>query len=154
MVGAFEGKQVDRRRAGVLLERAPDAPPIASDGSALHVLVVDDNAINQFVAQEQLVRFGYEVSLADNGKQAVEMIARDSYAAVLMDSQMPIMDGYAATHAVRKAEEGTDRHLPIIALTAHALVGEREKVLAAGMDDYLTKPLRVQSLRKAPPGTT
>lgn len=111
------------------------------------VLVVDDNEVNQFVAAEQMSSFGYEVEIASNGQEAVEMVRSGRFAAVLMDCQMPVMDGYEATRAIREMEsEGV--HIPIIALTAHALFGERERVFTAGMDDYLTKPVRVDALRK------
>jgi signal transduction histidine kinase/CheY-like chemotaxis protein/HPt (histidine-containing phosphotransfer) domain-containing protein len=111
------------------------------------ILVVDDNEVNQFVAVEQVQDAGYEVEVACNGEQALARIRDKDYAAVLMDCQMPVMDGYTAARAIRDLE-GNARHTPIIALTAHAMVGERDKVLAAGMDDYLSKPLRAQSLER------
>jgi CheY-like chemotaxis protein len=94
-----------------------------------------------------MTAFGYEVDIAANGLEAVEKVQSGNYSAVLMDCQMPVMDGYAATRAIRDMERD-GKHIPIIALTAHALVGERERVFAAGMDDYLTKPVRVDALRK------
>jgi CheY-like chemotaxis protein/HPt (histidine-containing phosphotransfer) domain-containing protein len=111
------------------------------------ILVVDDNEVNQFVAVEQVQDAGYEVEVACNGEQALARVREKDYAAVLMDCQMPVMDGYAAARAIRDFEADS-RHTPIIALTAHAMVGERDKVLAAGMDDYLSKPLRAQSLER------
>jgi CheY-like chemotaxis protein/HPt (histidine-containing phosphotransfer) domain-containing protein len=126
-----------------------DAPRAASTPRlGLRVLVVDDNEVNQFVATEQVSELGYEVGVASDGRQAVDMVMTGKYDAVLMDCQMPVMDGYEATREIRRRQpEGT--HIPIIALTAHALLGERDKVLEAGMDDYLTKPLRSDALRKA-----
>jgi CheY-like chemotaxis protein/HPt (histidine-containing phosphotransfer) domain-containing protein len=111
------------------------------------ILIVDDNDINQFVATEQVEQAGFQADVASNGEQAVARVKAGKYAAILMDCQMPIMDGYAATRAIRDWE-GSTAHTPIIALTAHAMAGERDKVLAAGMDDYLSKPLRPHSLER------
>jgi signal transduction histidine kinase/DNA-binding response OmpR family regulator len=111
------------------------------------VLIVDDNEINRFVAAEMLEQMGYDVETAKNGSEAVERVARGVFSVVLMDCQMPVMDGYAATQEIRRNEEGHARH-QIVALTAHALTGERERVLAAGMDDYISKPVRPNSLDK------
>jgi CheY-like chemotaxis protein/HPt (histidine-containing phosphotransfer) domain-containing protein len=111
------------------------------------ILIVDDNDINQFVATEQVEQAGFQADVASNGEQAVARVKAGKYAAILMDCQMPVMDGYAATRAIRDWE-GSTAHTPIIALTAHAMAGERDKVLAAGMDDYLSKPLRPHSLER------
>jgi CheY-like chemotaxis protein len=121
----------------------PVEPP-----NGFKVLVVDDDEVNRFVTVERVRRLGYDVSTAANGEQAVAQVARESFAAVLMDCQMPVLDGYQATQRIRAAEPPGVR-LPIIALTAHVAPGEREKVLAAGMDDYLTKPIRAEALRRA-----
>jgi signal transduction histidine kinase/CheY-like chemotaxis protein len=122
------------------------------------VLVVDDNEINRFVAAEMLEQMGYGVVVAKNGAEAVELVDRGEFSVVLMDCQMPVMDGYAATREIRRKEEGRARHQPIVALTAHALPDEREKVLAAGMDDYISKPVRPSSLdrmiRRYAPGSS
>jgi CheY-like chemotaxis protein/HPt (histidine-containing phosphotransfer) domain-containing protein len=96
---------------------------------------------------EQVTQAGFEADVASNGEEAVAKVKANRYAAVLMDCQMPIMDGYTATRLIREWE-GEGRHTPILALTAHALVGERDKVLAAGMDDYLSKPLRPHLLER------
>ncbi len=111
------------------------------------ILIVDDNETNQFVALEQVEFAGYEADVAGDGSEAVRMVKQRQYAAVLMDCQMPVMDGYTATREIR-AWEGDRHHTPIIALTAHAMAGERDKVLSAGMDDYLSKPLKPHSLEK------
>jgi CheY-like chemotaxis protein len=112
------------------------------------VLVVDDNEINLFVAVEMLEQLGYRVETAKDGAEAVERARSEQFLVVLMDCQMPVMDGYAAAREIRRNEEGRGRHQPIVALTAHALSGERDRVLAAGMDDYVSKPVRPKSLDK------
>ncbi len=123
----------------------PVAGVLAGDGC--HVLVVEDNEINQFAALRLLRSFGLVVDVAANGREAITMTGRTQYSAVFMDCQMPDVDGYTATRVIRRREEQTGRHTPIIALTAHALDGDREKCLAAGMDDYLSKPLRRQTIQ-------
>ncbi|WP_437601145.1 response regulator [Sorangium sp. So ce590] len=130
---------------------APVSKPGVEPGriaSKLPVLVVDDNEINRYVAMEQVEQLGLRVETASNGLEALECVKRKQYVAILMDCQMPVMDGYTSTQQIREWESGTGRHTVIIALTAHALVGERDRVLAAGMDDYLAKPVRPQSLQK------
>jgi signal transduction histidine kinase/DNA-binding response OmpR family regulator len=111
------------------------------------ILIVDDNDINRFVATEQVEAAGYSSLTAENGAQAVDLVKSGNFAAVLMDCQMPVMDGYTAAAEIRRWEGGKSR-LPVIALTAHAMPGEREKVLNAGMDDYLSKPLRPHALER------
>jgi two-component system sensor histidine kinase/response regulator len=112
------------------------------------VLVVEDNEINQMVAQGVLEALGYDSDVARDGEQAVAMAAETDYDAIVMDVQMPRMDGYAATRLIRKGEAG-DAHVPIIAMTAGAVAGESERCLAAGMDTYLTKPLQPELLGTA-----
>jgi two-component system, sensor histidine kinase and response regulator len=124
---------------------APAAGVLTGDGS--RVLVVEDNEINQFAATRLLRSFGLTVDVATNGREAITMTGRAEYSAVFMDCQMPDVDGYTATRVIRRREAQAGRHTPIVALTAHALEGDREKCLSAGMDDYLSKPLRRQTIQ-------
>ncbi len=117
-----------------------------SNHHGLRVLVADDNEINLALASELLKRLGCEVDLAMNGQEAVDATQRKTYDLVFMDCRMPIMDGYDATGEIRQCEKSTGRHLAIIALTANAIEGDRERCLAAGMDDYLSKPVRKAAL--------
>jgi PAS domain S-box-containing protein len=119
------------------------ARPIAEPTAMHRVLVVEDNPVNQLVAVGLLEALGYESTTADDGEVAVAEMRRGGYDAVLMDVQMPRMDGYAATRAIR-AEQSV--HVPVIAMTAAAVEGERERCLAAGMDDFLTKPVDPRAL--------
>ena len=109
------------------------------------VLVVEDNAVNQKVLVSFLRRFGLPADVACNGREALEALERKSYSLVFMDSQMPEMDGFAATAEIRK-REGDARHTTIVAVTAHAMKGERERCLAAGMDDFMSKPFSMEDL--------
>jgi len=127
--------------------RVPSADPGARHGGATpDILVVEDTLVNQAVAVRMLEKCGFAAHLAGNGRKALEAMSERAYAAVLMDCQMPELDGYDTTREIRRREEGGPR-IPIIAMTAHAMKGERERCLAAGMDDYLTKPLRKQTLK-------
>jgi CheY-like chemotaxis protein len=115
----------------------------------LRILLVEDNVINQKVASLMLKKKGHVVVTVNNGREAIETLADQDFDAVLMDVQMPEMDGLQTTAAIRASEEGTDRHLPILAVTAHALRGDREHCLSAGMDGYLAKPIQSAQLLKA-----
>jgi signal transduction histidine kinase/CheY-like chemotaxis protein/HPt (histidine-containing phosphotransfer) domain-containing protein len=112
------------------------------------VLLVEDNPVNQELSCEMLSALGLQVDLAEDGEQALAAVVRQSYALVLMDCQMPLLDGFAATHRLRQQEQANpgSKRLPVIALTANALGGDREKCLAAGMDDYLSKPFTLAQL--------
>ncbi|HMI83155.1 MAG TPA: ATP-binding protein [Polyangiaceae bacterium] len=140
LVGAMSS--VTRHAAARKSSRPPPAP-------GRRILVVDDNDINRFVAVEELAQRGYATDEAANGQEAFEKFKAGEYLCILMDCQMPVMDGCDAASAIRRfeGEHGRTR-TPIIALTAHALIGERERVLAAGMDDFLSKPFRSSSLER------
>ncbi|HEY7639888.1 MAG TPA: response regulator [Steroidobacteraceae bacterium] len=111
------------------------------------VLLVEDNAINQRVARRFLERLGCEVQVVGDGRQAIEAFERNRYRFILMDMQMPVMDGLEATRRIRELETGGTRRTPIVALTANAMMGTLERCLEAGMDDYLTKPLDISRLQ-------
>jgi two-component system, sensor histidine kinase len=110
----------------------------------LQVLLAEDTEMNRMLVRILLTRMGFEVDEAENGQQAVEALARKRYDLVLMDCMMPVMDGYEATRILRarEAEAGQER-VPVIALTASAIAGDRERCRQAGMDDYLSKPFQV-----------
>ena len=109
-----------------------------------HVLVAEDNAINQLLAKDLLTRAGLQVTIANNGKQAVEMAGKTGFDAILMDIQMPEMDGYEATRAIRA--NSSIKQVPIIAMTANAMAGDRERCIAVGMDDHVPKPVEPANL--------
>ena len=132
-------------------ERPSDEAPAESstggpERKADLVLLAEDNEINQLVAVKMLEKHGFRVDVAVNGRVALEMLRRRSYRAVFMDCHMPELDGYETTLEIRR-REGPRRHIPIIAMTANAMEGDREKCLAAGMDDHLGKPVDADALR-------
>ena len=113
------------------------------------VLLAEDNLVNRNLATMQLTKLGFTVKTVENGQEAVEMALRDNYALIFMDCQMPVMDGFEATRTIRKAESTLGRHIPIVAMTANAMEGDRDKCISAGMDDYISKPVRIKNLREA-----
>jgi PAS domain S-box-containing protein len=125
---------------------APPAPPAPPPLPALRVLVVEDSLVNQKLAVGLLEKRGHRVAVANHGREALAATESQEFDVVLMDLQMPEMDGYEATAAIRARERFTGRHLPIIAMTAHAMKGDRERCLEADMDAYIVKPIRAQRL--------
>jgi CheY-like chemotaxis protein len=115
---------------------APARPPTRA-----RILVAEDNSVNQRLIVRLLEKRGYVADVVANGREVLDALVRVRYDLILMDCQMPEMDGFEATRAIRLAERGTERHVPIIALTANAMAGDQERCLAAGMDDYLAKPV-------------
>lgn len=121
----------------------------SSISTEISILAVDDHPVNQVFIQKVLKKLGFKnVDLAENGEQALNYIENNHYDIVLMDCQMPIIDGYQATTLLRQKEAERGQHLPVIALTANAMVGDKEKCIKAGMDDYLSKPVRPEKLKK------
>ena len=116
---------------------------------SLRVLLAEDNVVNQKLATRLLEKSGHSVSVAATGAEAVAALEVQTYDLVLMDVKMPEMDGVEATMAIRRREMGTGKHIPIIALTAHAMAGDRERCLTAGMDDHVSKPLQKKELLAA-----
>jgi CheY-like chemotaxis protein len=110
------------------------------------VLVAEDNIVNQRVAAGLLTRRGHRVTVVASGREALVALQRDAFDLILMDVQMPDMDGFEATAAIRARERETGGHIRIVAMTAHAMTGDRDRCLAAGMDDYLSKPIDQRSL--------
>ena len=122
-------------------DAAPPATP-ATPGNGLRILLAEDNLINRELATVLLERRGHSLVHAANGCEAVEAAERENFDLIFMDVQMPEMDGLEATARIREAERSSGRHTPITAMTAHAMTGDRERFLAAGMDEYISKPLQ------------
>jgi CheY-like chemotaxis protein len=133
------------------LQESNASPSLALPAShqlrSMHVLLAEDNLVNQMVAVRILEKSGHTVDTVDNGQAALEAMARRTYDVVLMDVQMPAMDGLETSATIRRREHATgSRRTPIIAMTANAMKGDRERCLAAGMDDYIAKPIRARDL--------
>ena len=142
-------RALDRRKHGNGAAESA-APPVerraAVPGVALDVLVAEDNSVNQRLAQRLLEKRGHRVTVVGNGREAIDMLERSSFHLVLMDVQMPVIDGIEATTLIRQREKTTGLHQPIVALTAYAVKGDQERCLVAGMDGYLAKPIRPEEL--------
>jgi PAS domain S-box-containing protein len=124
----------------------PPAAPATPAGRSLEVLLAEDNFVNQRLAARLLEKHGHRVTVVGNGREVLDVLRQQDFDVVLMDLQMPEMGGFEATAAIRERDKGTGRHLPIIALTAHAMKGDRERCLAAGMDGYVAKPILAREL--------
>ena|GEM_PF-778634 len=142
------------------LDLAPNAPTRTAQSNEPHVqaqprrvLLAEDGIVNQKVALDLLTQRGHSVVVANHGKEVLAALEKGPFDLILMDIQMPEMDGFETTEAIRKQEKATGEHLPIFAMTAHAMKGDRERCLDAGMDGYLSKPIRVDKLYEAVEGT-
>ena len=113
----------------------------------LNILVVEDNPVNQDLLSLMLTDFGYNICITENGLAGVDAYKNEKFDLVLMDIQMPIMDGFTATSEIRSLEKKSGNYVPIIAVTAHSMSGYKEKCLAAGMDNYLAKPYLIDELQ-------
>jgi two-component system sensor histidine kinase/response regulator len=143
---ALSGKSPGQDQHDATPTFAPYSPRRGLAGSGLRILLTEDNVVNQRVAQRILQNEGHIVVLAGNGREALAALDKQIFDVVLMDVQMPEMDGLEATAAIRQREKGGGTHVPIIAMTAHAMTGDKERCLAAGMDDYLSKPIHARAL--------
>ncbi len=131
--------------------------PVAKDDTAnlkearqqLQILLAEDNRVNQTLAVRLIEKKGHGVAVANNGREALSMLSKDRFDILLLDIQMPEMDGFSVIHAIRQSEKQTQEHLPVIAMTAHAMSGDRERCLAAGMDGYISKPINSDQLFEA-----
>jgi len=146
----LDGKAAAHAEAAPAGRPAGPARPPQGDARSLRILLAEDNAVNQRLAVRLLEKHGHSVSVAANGREAVAAWGRGGVDLILMDIQMPEMDGFEATRAIRDREQGLEGeaggHVPIVAMTAHAMKGDRERCLEAGMDDYVSKPLQVEKL--------
>jgi signal transduction histidine kinase/DNA-binding response OmpR family regulator len=133
------------RHSATAIETGP--PPPVAEG--LHILLAEDNRVNQELAKRLLEKWGHFVAVAENGHEVLAALEKQSFDLILMDIQMPEMGGFEATGVIRENEKLTGAHIPIIAMTAHAMKGDRERCLTAGMDDYVSKPIRFRELMQA-----
>jgi CheY-like chemotaxis protein len=130
----------------------PEIPPVGAEqsvGQPLHILVAEDHPVNQQIIVRMLEKYGHTAVATNNGKDALLALTRERFDLILMDVQMPVMNGLDATKTIRRFERGSGIRIPIIAMTAHAMKGDRELCLESGMDDYISKPVRVPELLDA-----
>lgn len=133
----------------VRITRGSDSPAHdATAASSLRILVAEDNPVNQKVALHFIKKLGHRCEVAMNGRQVLEILKAEDFDLIFMDVQMPELDGLEATRAIRLDEAAAERHIPIVAMTAHAMKGDRERCLEAGMDDYISKPIQQSELRR------
>ncbi|WP_395749795.1 ATP-binding protein [Prosthecobacter sp.] len=143
----FHFNAVFGRTSGISIKpKSPRIEPVVTAHSSMKVLIVEDGHINQLVGARMLEKRGHTVTLASTGRESIELVKKETFDAILMDVHMPGINGYEATAKIRQGEKDTGRHVPIIAMTANAMKGDRELCLAAGMDDYISKPLRSAEL--------
>jgi CheY-like chemotaxis protein len=133
-------------QAAVPASRPGAHDPLREPPRGLRILLAEDNHVNQILAARLLEKRGHHVEVASDGREALEKLKTADFDLVLMDVQMPVMGGFEAAAAVREMEKGTGKHIPIVALTAHAVKGDRERCLAAGMDGYVGKPIHPEEL--------
>jgi CheY-like chemotaxis protein/HPt (histidine-containing phosphotransfer) domain-containing protein len=131
------------------LPSTTEAPSPPQSAQGLKILLAEDNAVNRRLAIALLQKRGHRIAATENGQEALDVLERENFDLVLMDVQMPVLDGFDAIRAIRAKEQSSGSHLPIIALTAHAMKGDRERCLAAGADEYVTKPIRIPDLLAA-----
>ncbi|HEY7871982.1 MAG TPA: response regulator, partial [Rudaea sp.] len=142
LLGASEAAEKFTPREEATPSVQIEAAPVVTQPLGGHALLVEDNPVNRQVAQRLLTLLGLSFAVAENGKEALDQIERDKFDVVLLDCQMPVMDGYTAVRILRQNETAkSSQHMPVVAMTANAMAGDREKCLRAGMDDYLSKPL-------------
>jgi CheY-like chemotaxis protein len=140
---------IDLREGRTAIASSGLDAPAATARRRLRVLVAEDNAVNQRLASAMLARLGHDAVVVGDGAQAVAAVARQGFDAVLKEVQMPTLSGFDATAAIRAAERGTSVRVPIVAMTAHAMAGDRERCLDAGMDDYVSKPVSLAAIEGA-----
>jgi two-component system, sensor histidine kinase and response regulator len=157
-IKSYAHKPIRRRELFSAIVRASGHPPVAGPSAVaawraparrLHILLAEDSRINQAIASRILQKLGHTLEIANNGKEALSLLALQPFDLVLMDVQMPEMDGLIATASIRRRESSTQTHIPIIAMTAHAMRGDRERCIDAGMDGYVSKPINVPDLETA-----
>ena len=137
-----------------ITDRRPDrelatANDLTLGTRSLKILLAEDSLVNQKLAVGLLEKYGHAVAVVETGTQALDRVQSEAFDVILMDVEMPVMDGIEATIAIRELERRTGGHIPIIAMTAHAMKGDRERCIEAGMDDYVAKPIRVKELFRA-----